>query len=249
MQLKTTNRTLYDENIKSIVQSVKKSMGSEYPYTDEDIETTLLGHFQNESKTTKSLKSKPKGGGGSGRMSSEDVRINEGSKELNVDNTRAGGDAKKYTATGSIPLKQTKTGFNLDGLQELNLDGSTTPISNVQQVKPVELTYVDVTDGQGNVTKEKAVTIEYETEVPIKQSIVDFAQQKPVEYEEVSVSKVVRYDDIKDQMRTIYDDAVNDAFENISSSQDISSGPQEGDEQETQQEGTAVFRNGQWVLK
>ena len=52
MQLKTTNRTLYDENIKSIVQSVRNSMGSEYPYTDEDIETTLLGHFQNESKTS-----------------------------------------------------------------------------------------------------------------------------------------------------------------------------------------------------
>jgi hypothetical protein len=216
MQLKTTNRTLYDENIKNIVQSVRKSMGSEYPYTDEDIETTLLGHLQNESKTTKSLKSKPKVGGGSGRMAKEDVRINEGSKELNIDNTRAGGGVKKYNGTGAIPLKQTKTGFNIDGLQELNLDGSTTPISNVQQVKPVELVYVDVTDDQGNVTKEKAVSIEYEEEVPIRQSISASALLEPVKYETVSVSKVVRYDDIKDQMKTIYGDPPNDAFEGLS---------------------------------
>jgi len=165
-----------------------------------------------------------------------------------MDNARADGNVKKYHATGSIPLKQTKTGFDLDGLQELNLDGSTTPISNVQKVKPVELTYVDVTDSQGNVTKEKAVTIEYETEVPIQRSIDEVALRKPIKYEEVSVSKVVKYDDIKDQMRTIYDDAVNDAFENISSSQDISSGHQEGDEQETKKR-TAVFRNGTWVIK
>jgi diphthamide biosynthesis methyltransferase len=86
----------------------------------------------------------------------------------------------------------------------------------VQQVKPVELVYVDVTDDQGNVTKEKAVSIEYETEVPIRQSITDKAQKKPLEYEAVSVSKVVRYDDIKDQMKTIYGDPPNDAFEGLS---------------------------------
>jgi hypothetical protein len=86
----------------------------------------------------------------------------------------------------------------------------------VQQVKPVELVYVDVTDDQGNVTKEKAVSIEYEEEVPIRQSISASALLEPVKYETVSVSKVVRYDDIKDQMKTIYGDPPNDAFEGLS---------------------------------
>jgi hypothetical protein len=101
MKLRTTDRKSYDKNINAMVENVRKAKGLDSSYTEADIRTALEGHFQNKSKSKTTLKSKPKGGGGSGRMAKEDVRINEGSKELNIDNTRAGGDVKKYNGNNT----------------------------------------------------------------------------------------------------------------------------------------------------
>ena len=65
MKLRTSNKKSYDNNIKSMIQNVRKSLGNEYPYSDSDIKNALEGHFQNTStsKTTLVGKKDKKGRG------------------------------------------------------------------------------------------------------------------------------------------------------------------------------------------
>tara|TARA_R110000772_G_scaffold90935_1_gene187340 strand:+ start:857 stop:2842 length:1986 start_codon:yes stop_codon:yes gene_type:complete len=169
-QLKTTNRTLYDENIKNIIQSVKTSMGSEYPYTDEDIETTLLGHFQNKSTSTKSLKPKPKGGGGGLKIDPANTVFQEGNKPVVVssvdsDNNRT---ESTYNSVSTLPMPQKKGGVKFEGAKSVGVDGKLTEIADIASLNPVSSQIMEYTeDGETKykkvvateVTKERVVMV------------------------------------------------------------------------------------------
>ena len=241
-QLKTTNRTLYDENIKNIIQSVKKSMGSEYPYTDEDIETTLLGHFQNESTSKKSLKAKPKGGGGSGRrINKEDINLEIGSKPIKV-TYRSGTDEDgnpitsegSFEATRSQPVPSSTKSLNGVGLQFVGADGEATLQSDVSNLIPVEAEVIKYKDDDGNIKERRVIVVTETREDPVMIMGFDTGKTK-----ETELTHLVDYDSNKDRWRTDLGTEFDDQFSNVTL---------EGDEQETQ-EGTAVFKNGQWVLK
>lgn len=223
MQLKTTNRTLYDENIKNIVQSVRKSMGSEYPYTDEDIETTLLGHLQNESKTTKSLKSKPKGGRGGLKIDPANTVFQEGNKPVVVSSVDSSGNRTEstYNSVSALPMPQKKDGVKFEGAKSVDSNGNLSEIADIVSLNPVSSQVMEYTE-DGETKYKKVVATEITREVPVM--IKEESRIKGIytgkiipdptgETEEVTETIMLDAETSEDQLRDKYGDDYYDQFE------------------------------------
>jgi hypothetical protein len=222
MQLKTTNRTLYDENIKSIVQSVKKSMGSEYPYTDEDIETTLLGHFRNESKTTKSLKNKPKGGTGGLNMDDSDIKIQKGGTSVVISSKDAKGKDSETTfnVASRMPVNTVKGGIKSEGIKIVTDQfGGTQEVPDIANLNITSfgnVIYQDPEKGTfGDLKYKKIATAEMEVQVPeMKDNGRSGKNQKMVPTGNMTTEvRTVQIDaeEAEDVLRNYYGDKVIDA--------------------------------------
>jgi hypothetical protein len=259
MQLKTTSRKSYDKNINAMVENVRKAKGLDSSYTDADIRTALEGHFQNTSKSKKSLKSKPKGGRGGLKMEDKDIKIQKGGTSVVISSKDAEGKdiETTFNVASRMPVNTVKGGIKSEGIKIVTDQfGGTQEIADIANLNITSfgnVIYQDPEEGKfGDLKYKKIATAEMEVQVPEMKND-GLGGVTPTGNMTTEVRTVqIDAEEAEDVLRNYYGDKVIDAHnkenERLNKSRASTKGPQEGNEQETQ-EGTAVFRNGTWVLK
>ena len=259
MKLRTTDRKSYDKNINAMVENVRKAKGLDSSYTEADIRTALEGHFQNKSKSKTTLKPKPKGGRGGLKMEDKDIKIQKGGTSVVISSKDAEGKdiETTFNVASRMPVNTVKGGIKSEGIKIVTDQfGGTQEIADIANLNITSfgnVIYQDPEEGKfGDLKYKKIATAEMEVEVPEMKSD-GLGGVTPTGNMTTEVRTVqIDAEEAEDVLRNYYGDKVIDAHnkenERLNKSRASTKGPQEGNEQETQ-EGTAVFRNGTWVLK
>ena len=259
MKLRTTDRKSYDKNINAMVENVRKAKGLDSSYTEADIRTALEGHFQNKSKSKTTLKPKPKGGRGGLKMEDKDIKIQKGGTSVVISSKDAEGKdiETTFNVASRMPVNTVKGGIKSEGIKIVTDQfGGTQEIADIANLNITSfgnVIYQDPEEGKfGDLKYKKIATAEMEVEVPEMKSD-GLGGVTPTGNMTTEVRTVqIDAEEAEDVLRNNYGDKVIDAHnkenERLNKSRASTKGPQEGNEQETQ-EGTAVFRNGTWVLK
>ena len=259
MKLRTTDRKSYDKNINAMVENVRKAKGLDSSYTEADIRTALEGHFQNKSKSKTTLKPKPKGGRGGLKMEDKDIKIQKGGTSVVISSKDAEGKdiETTFNVASRMPVNTVKGGIKSEGIKIVTDQfGGTQEIADIANLNITSfgnVIYQDPEEGKfGDLKYKKIATAEMEVEVPEMKSD-GLGGVTPTGNMTTEVRTVqIDAEEAEDVLRNNYGDKVIDAHnkenERLNKSRASTKGPQEGNEQETQQ-GTAVFRNGTWVLK
>lgn len=213
MKLKTSDRTTYDKNISAIVQNVRKSMGTNYPYTDEDIENALRGHLQNKSTSKSTITKKDTKGGGRG-ISKENISLTQGSKPIQITYNK-GLDKNKnpitstatFIATTTQPIPTSEKPMDAIGMQFINEAGEKELQPNVGTINPVEAQVIEYTDRDGNARSRRVVVVTETREEPIFDGKRDSGRTKTI-----TNTHLVDYDSNKDRWTTELGKDFNDAF-------------------------------------
>ena len=259
MKLRTTDRKSYDKNINAMVENVRKAKGLDSSYTEADIRTALEGHFQNKSKSKTTLKPKPKGGRGGLKMEDKDIKIQKGGTSVVISSKDAEGKdiETTFNVASRMPVNTVKGGIKSEGIKIVTDQfGGTQEIADIANLNITSfgnVIYQDPEEGKfGDLKYKKIATAEMEVQVPEMKND-GLGGVTPTGNMTTEVRTVqIDAEEAEDVLRNYYGDKVIDAHnkenERLNKSRASTKGPQEGNEQETQ-EGTAVFRNGTWVLK
>ncbi len=209
MELKTSDRKSYDRNIASMIQNVRKSLGSDFPYTDGDIRNALEGHFQNQSKSRTTLTRTPDKGL---KVRSEDINFQEGEKIVTTTTLDKEGKPStvpnKFNVASSMPLPQGKKGFKIEGVKSVNPFGVTEDLTDIRSVNPVSFQVIKFDDKDGNVQFKKVVTAEVERTVPVLGEFGDPTGKEKTIQETIQIDA----ESSEDQFRAKFGDEAFDAF-------------------------------------
>lgn len=207
-EMRTSDRKNYDKNINAMIKSIRKSLGGDYPYTDQDIRNALEGHFQNQSKSTKKIYNKPKD---SLKMSKEDIIFQEGEKEVMTQKVDEQGNklgTQRFNSVLTVPLPQPKKALKIEGIKEFGADGVSRSLANVKDVKPVSAQLVEHTLPNGQIVWKPVIVSEISREV----DELDADNEPTGRKKTISETILMDAGESEDQMRLNYGDDFYDSF-------------------------------------
>ncbi len=212
MKLRTSNKKSYDNNIKAMIQNVRKSLGGDYPYTDSDIKNALEGHFQNTSTSKTALvgKKAKKGRG----ISKQDINLVQGNKPIKV-NFKTGKDedgnptftTASFNAKISQPIPTSEKPMDAIGMQFINENGNPDVQPDVGTINPVEAQVIEYKDSEGN-TRSRRVIVATTTE---KEEITNVFGPTG-KFKDVQRTVLIDYDSNKDRWKTELGNEFDEAF-------------------------------------
>lgn len=221
MSLKTSNRVSYDKNIASMILNVRKAIGLDSSYTDDDIQNALEGHFRNTSKSSTSLKTNPKDKG-SLKMKDEDIRFQEGGRTVVISTPGANGEGVQTTfdMASTMPVPQKKGGINAEGLKMITSKfGGSEELVDIANVNITSFGVMTWADPNGDTQYKKVATAEIEVDVP-EMKYDGWAEGLVPTGKTVKETRTIQIDAdaAEDQLRFHYGDKAYDEFNSNESS-------------------------------